>query len=107
MLVFEYTVDAAQAQHARMDEAIRSAQFMRTRCLRLWMDTSGTSANDLHVHCSQLAHGFPVAAHLNSQARQARSALAWRAINRFHANGRANVPDKNGSHCFQHNNCSV
>jgi hypothetical protein len=37
MLVLEYKLDAAPAQYARMDEAIRSAQFVRNRCLRLWM----------------------------------------------------------------------
>jgi len=107
MLVFEYKMDAAQAQYARMDEAIRSAQFVRNKCLRLWMDTPGTSANDLQVHCSQLAHDFPFAAQLNSQARQARSALAWRAISRFYANCQAKVPGKKDYPCFQHNNRSV
>lgn len=107
MLVYEYKLDGTQAQYARMDEAIRIAQFVRNKCLRLWMDTPGTTANDLQVHCSQLAKAFPFAAQLNSQARQASADRAWQAINRFYANCHAKVPGKKGYPRFQHDNRSV
>jgi putative transposase len=107
MLVYEYTLDAAPAQYARMDVAIRSAQFVRNKSLRLWMDVPGTSANDLQVQCSRLAQEFPFAAQLNSQARQASADRAWQAISRFYANCRAKTPGKKGYPRFQHDNRSV
>jgi putative transposase len=107
MLVLEYKLDAATAQYARMDAAIRSAQFVRNTCLRLWMDVPGTTANDLQVHCSQLAKDFVFAANLNSQARQASADRAWQAISRFYANCKAKIPGKKGYPRFQHDNRSV
>jgi putative transposase len=110
MLVYEYKLDAAPAQYARMDEAIRSAQFVRNKCLRLWMDTRGTTsttANDLQVYCSQLAKDFAFAAHLNSQARQASADRAWQAISRFYARCQTKTPGKKGYPRFQHDNRSV
>jgi putative transposase len=107
MLVYEYKLDAATAQEARMDEAIRVAQFVRNKGLRLWMDTPGTSANDLQVLCSQLAQDFPFAAQLNSQARQAAADRAWQAISRFYARCQAKTPGKKGYPRFQHDNRSV
>src|SRR5258708_7276650 len=107
MLVYEYKLDGAKAQYARMDQAIRSAQFVRNTCLRRWMDVPGTSANDLQVHCSQLAHDFPFAAQLNSQARQAAADRAWQAISRFYARCRAKMPGKTGYPRFRQDNRSV
>src|SRR5258707_7752877 len=107
MLLYEYKLDAAPAQYARMDEAIRIAQFIRNKCLRVWMDVPGISANDLQIQCSQLAKDVPFAALLNSQARQARADRAWAAISRFYTRCRAKVPGKKGYPRFQHDNRSV
>ena len=107
MLVYEYTLDAAPAQYARMDEAIRVAQFVRNKSLRVWMDVPGTSANALQIQCSQLAKDVPFAALLNSQARQVSADRAWAAISRFYARCRAKTPGKKGYPRFQHNNHSV
>jgi putative transposase len=102
MLVYEYPLDAAPAQHACMDEAIRVAHCVRKKSRRQWMDVPGTTANDLHVQCRQLAHAFSVVAQLNSQARQAAADRAWQAISRFCARCRAKTPGKKGYPCFQH-----
>ncbi|HKB46672.1 MAG TPA: transposase, partial [Ktedonobacterales bacterium] len=107
MLVYEYKLDAAPAQYARMDEAICIAQFIRNKSLRLWMDTPGTSANDLQLYCSRPAHEFPFAARLSAQARQASADRAWQAISRFYARCRAKMPGKKGYPRFQHDNRSV
>ena len=107
MLVYEYQLDAAPAQYARMDEAIRSAQFVRNKSLRLWMDTPGTSANDLQLNCSRLAQEYAFAARLSAQARQAAADRAWQAISRFYARCKAKVPGKKGYPRFQHDNRSV
>jgi len=71
MLVYEYKLKATPAQRAAMDEAIRIVQFIRNKCLRLWMDERGITGDDLQTACSRLAHAFAFAARLNAQARQA------------------------------------
>jgi putative transposase len=107
MLVYEYKLDASPAQYARIDEAIRAGQFVRNKCLRLWMDGRGVSANDLQVFCSRLANDYAFAARLNSQARQAAADRAWQAISRFYANGREQRPGKKGYPQFRQHCRSV
>lgn len=84
MLIYEYKVRRTPAQYAAIEEAIRCVQFIRNTCLRLWMDTPGTSKNDLQCYCAQLARAYPFAAHFNSQARQAAASRVWLAIARFY-----------------------
>ena len=86
MLVYEYKGDGTKRQYAAIDEAIRTVQFIRNKCLRLWMDTPGISSNDLQCYCAVLAKEYPFAARLNSQARQASADRAWFAISRFFEN---------------------
>ena len=50
------------------------------------MDGHGVTSNDLQVLCAYLAHDYPFAARLNSQARQAAADRAWAAISRFYEN---------------------
>ena len=71
MLISDSKLRTNQAQQQAIDEAIRTVQFIRNKCLRKWMDERGISDNDLQVYCSQLAKDFPFAALLNSQARSA------------------------------------
>jgi putative transposase len=75
MLIFEYKLDGSKKQYAAIDEAIRIVQFIRNKCLRLWMDErggQGISKNDLQCYCAVLAKAYPFATRLNSQARQER-----------------------------------
>ena len=83
MLLYDYKLRVSQAQQQAIDEAIRTVQFIRNTCLRLWMDGRGMSDNDLQVSCAQLAKDFPFAACLNSQARQTSADRAWLSIARF------------------------
>ena len=107
MLTYEYKVDGTKRQYAAIDEAIRVVQFIRNKCLRLWMDERNISSNDLQVYCSVLAHTFPFATRLNSQARQASADRAWFAISRFFENCKTHKPGKKGYPRFQHDNRSV
>src|SRR5215831_636935 len=107
MLVYEYKLRLSRAQAAAIEEAIRTTQFIRNKALRLWRDGRGVSANDLQVLCSRLAHEYPFAAALNSQARQAAAARAWAAIERFYTNCREQRPGKKGYPRFQHDCRSV
>jgi transposase len=102
MLTLEYKLRGRPAQFAALDEAIRTVQFIRHTCLRLWMDQRGITANDLQLHCAVLAQQVPFAAKLNSQARQQAADRAWVAISRFYANCKAMRPGKKGYPRFQH-----
>ncbi len=107
MLTYEYKLQGSKAQYAAIDEAIGVVQFIRNKCLRLWMAEQGISKNDLQCSCAVLAREYPFAARLNSQARQASSDRAWAAIQRFYDNCKAKKPGKKGYPKFQHDNRSV
>ncbi len=107
MLVYEYKLDGNQKQFAAIEEAIRVAQFIRNKCLRLWMDGTNVSQNDLQTYCAVLAREYPFATRLNSQARQASADRAYFAICRFYENCKNKKPGKKGYPQFQHTNRSV
>jgi putative transposase len=107
MLIFEYKLDGAKKQYAAIEEAIRIVQFIRNKCLRLWMDERGISKNDLQCYCAVLAKAYPFATRLNSQARQAGAARAWLAISRFYDHCKNHKPGKKGYPRFQHDNRSI
>jgi len=69
-----------------IDQAIRSGQFVRNKCLRLRQDRQAKSRADLSRHYAPLASEFEFANNLNSAARQAHSECAWKAIERFYSN---------------------
>ena len=107
MFVIEYKVKASKTQYSAIDEAIRTVQFVRNKCVRHWMDNKGVGKYDLSKLCKQLADEFDFAKKLNSQARQASSERAWSAINRFYKNCKAGIKGKKGYPKFQKNNRSV
>jgi putative transposase len=98
MLVLEAKVNGKVEQFEALDEAIRTARFIRNSCLRFWMDHPGMSRNDLYKYCKTLADNpaFPWAKKLNSQARQAHAERAWSAIAWFYDNCKKQVPGKKG-----------
>jgi hypothetical protein len=50
MLIYEYTLDGNKAQYGALVNAIRVVQFIRNKCLRLWMDERGIGKNDLQCY---------------------------------------------------------
>jgi putative transposase len=96
MFVLEFKVEAKLKQYQAIDEAIRTAQFIRNKCLRHWMDNQGVDKYDLSAYCRVLAHDFKFANELNSQARQASAERAWSSISRFFDNCKKKVPGKKG-----------
>ena len=76
-------------QYRALDEAIRTAQFVRNKCLRHWMDNRGIGKKELYTLCKHLAQEFEFAQKLNSQARQASAERAWAAISTFYRRCRA------------------
>lgn len=101
MLVLEFKTYGKSSQFKAVDEAIRTAQFIRNSCIRLWMDNKGTGKNDLQKYCAVLAKNFPFANELNSMARQASAERAWSSINRFFENCKKGIPGKKGFPQFQ------
>ena len=82
MRVYEYKLVASRQQAEQIDEAIKVTQFIRNKCLRLWLDTNATK-NKLYTLCAVLAKEYPFANALNSQARQAASERAAYGIARY------------------------
>jgi IS605 OrfB family transposase len=107
MLVYEYKLDGNQKQYAAIEEARRVVQFIRNKCLRLWMDGKRVPKKDLQLYCAVVARAYPFASRLNSQARQASADRAWFAISRFYENCKEKKPGKKGYPKFQHDNRSV
>ena len=96
MLVFEATLEATKEQYERIDEAIRTARFVRNSCIRYWMDNKGIGKYELSAYCAVLGKEFPFPGKLNSQARQASAERAWSAITRFYDNCKKVKPGKKG-----------
>jgi putative transposase len=107
MLVFEFKAYGKEAQFAAVNDAIRTAKFIRNSCIRLWMDVKNTGKNDLQKYCAVLAANFPFASELNSMARQASADRAWASISRFYDNCKKGVAGKKGFPRFQKNCRSV
>ena len=98
MLVFEAKLRGTKEQYEQLDEAIRTARFVRNSCLRYWMDNKGGKVGryELSAYCAVLAKEFPWAKKLNSTARQASAERAWTAIARFYDNCKKQVSGKKG-----------
>ena len=107
MLVFEFKAYGKQEQFDAIDEAIRTVQFIRNKCLRLWMEGIAKSQYDLNKYCAILAKEYSFAAELNSMARQASAERAWSAIARFYDNCKKQILGKKGYPRFQKDNRSV
>lgn len=107
MLILEFKVKAKIQQYSAIDDAIRTTQFVRNKCLRYWMDNEKVTGYDLNKYCAVLAKEFDFAKELNSQARQSAAERAWLAISRFFDNCKKKIAGKKGYPKFQKNNRSV
>jgi putative transposase len=110
VLVLEYKIKAKPSQYKAIDEAIRTVQFIRNKCLRHWMDTSKDAKIDrfaLNKYSTVLRSEFPFVKDLNSMAVQAAAERGWLAISRFYENCKSKKPGKKGFPRFQKDNRSV
>ncbi len=98
MLVFESKLEGIKQQYDALDEAIRTARFIRNSCLKYWQENQGIGRYDLSRYCAVLAEcpDFPWAKKLNSMARQASAERAWSAIARFSDNCKKKVSGLKG-----------
>lgn len=107
MLVYEFKLKGKQQQFNLIDEAIRTALFIRNSCVRYWMDSQKVDKYDLSAYCKVLAANFEWALKLNSMARQASADRAWAAISRFYSNCKRKIPGKKGFPNFKKRGHSV
>ncbi len=107
MIVLEFKLVGAAAQYAAVDEAIRTTQFVRNKCVRKWVDERGVKPYDLNKYCAVLAQEYDFAGKLNSQARQAAAERAAAAIVRFYDKCRAKTPGTKGYPQFVRDGRSV
>jgi putative transposase len=55
MLILEFKLVGKPRQYDAIDEAIRTTQFIRNKCVRYWRDTRGVKLCDLNKYCAILA----------------------------------------------------
>ncbi|WP_226583546.1 RNA-guided endonuclease InsQ/TnpB family protein [Microseira wollei] len=107
MIVYEFKAKGRIEQYRKVDEAIRTFQFIRNKTIRFWMDNRGVKLSELSKLGAVLAKEFAFANQLNSQARQAATERASFSIQRFYENCKSGKPGKKGYPKFQKNNRSV
>jgi putative transposase len=107
MLVVELKLRGKPEQYSLIDEAIRTALFVRNSCVRHWMDNEKIGKYDLSAYCKVLAKDFEWAGKLNSMARQASADRAWSAISRFFDNCKKQITGKKGFPKFKKRGHSV
>ena len=107
MIVLEFKLKGKPQQYRVIDEMIRTAQFVRNKALRYWIDNQGVKLSDLYKQCVIMAKEFEWARKLNSMARQASAERAIFAIQRFFSNCKAKKPGKKGYPQFRKHTRSV
>ncbi|MFM2381208.1 MAG: hypothetical protein RLZZ143_3791 [Cyanobacteriota bacterium] len=61
MLVLEYKLRGKPSQYQAIDEAIRTVQFVRNKCLRYWEENKGEGQKDIYRYTTlvnRLANGL-------------------------------------------------
>ncbi|MCA2784888.1 transposase, partial [Microcystis sp. M125S2] len=91
MRVIEFKLKVNPSQKIAIQEAIRVGQFIRNKCLRLWMDSTKEDQVNYATLCrltTELSNSpeFSFVGKLNSMARQASAERAWFSISRFYDN---------------------
>jgi len=107
MLVFEFKGKGKTTQYLAIDEAIKTAQFVRNKCIRYWMDNEGVGQKDLYRHNTSLRAEFSFVKDLNSHACQTAVERAYSSIARFYSNCRKSISGKKGYPKFKKNFRSV
>ena len=85
MIVLEYKLKGKSEQFHRVDDAIRTAQFIRNKCIRLWRDKKGINKTLMFRHNTELRATYPWCYNLNSHACQASVERAAKSIDKFYS----------------------
>ncbi len=103
MIVLEFKVKGKTTQYAAVDEAIKTAQFVRNKCVRFWIDNRGVGQKELYRHNTALRAEYPFVEALNSHACQVAVERAYSSIARFYDHCKKSVPGKKGYPKFKKN----
>ena len=107
MIVLEFKAKGKTTQYAAIDEAILTAQFVRNKCIRFWMDNRGVGQKELYRHNTALRAEFSFVKALNSHACQVAVERAYTSISRVQDSWKKSVPGKKGYPKFKKNCRSV
>jgi putative transposase len=107
MIVLEFKAYGKESQFEAIEEAVKTAQFVRNKCIRFWMDGDRVSRAELYRYNTELRAEFDFVEALNSHACQASVERAWSAITRFFDNCKKKITGKKGFPKFQKDNRSV
>ena len=107
MIVLEFKVKGKIKQYLAINEAIRTSQFVRNKCLRYWIDGQKVSRAELYRYNTKLRSEFSFVKDLNSHACQASVERCWSSIARFFDNCKKQIPGKKGYPRFKKNARSV
>ncbi len=94
MFVLEFKCYGKTTQYQAIDEAIRTVQFVRNKCLRHWMDNREIGQKAIYAYSTVLRKEFAFVNQLNSTACQASAERTWSAISRFYDNCKKAVKEK-------------
>ena len=86
MFILEYKLKGKPKQYQAIDEAIRTVQFVRNKCLRYWSDGNKVEQKDIYKYVTQLRKEFDFVKALNSTACQQACERTWTAILKFYSN---------------------
>ena len=103
MFVKEKKAKGKTTQYSAIDEAIKTAQFVRNKCVSFWMDNKGVGPKNLYRYNTLLRAEFPFVNALNSHACQASVERAYSSIARFYDNCKKSIPGKKGFPKFKKN----
>lgn len=93
MFILEYKLRGKPHQYQAIDEAIRTVQLVRNKCLRHWQDNKGVGQKDLYKYVTQLRNEYTFVKDLNSTACQQACERTWTTILKFFNNCK-NIEDR-------------
>jgi hypothetical protein len=68
MVILEFRLVGKPRQYAALDEAIRTTQFIRNKCVHYWQDRRDVTPYDLSKYCAVLACEYAFVRKLNAIA---------------------------------------
>jgi putative transposase len=107
MFIYEFKVYPKPEQIVAIEEAIRTAQFVRNKVLRYWMDNSCVGKTEMFRYNTLLRKEFKFVDDLNSHACQTAVERVLRAINRFYDNCKKQISGYKGYPKFKKHSRSV
>ncbi len=107
VLLYEFKVNPKPQQITAINEAIRTAQFVRNKVLRFWMDNRGVGKTEMFRYNTLLRKEFKFVDDLNCHACQTAVERVLKAVNRFYDNCKKQIPGKKGYPRFKKHSRSV